>query len=259
MTTDTIIALSIIGLFFVAIILLTVILARRAPQAEHMAKPWVGNVVTGFVLMVLMTGIFVLLAIKDRAPWWSALFIVAFNLLCVCMIVPYFTRRMWVTDTCLIRQNFWGRKQMLYYRDVVKVVEQEYEVIFWFRSTPKWVIYAHDPKAEDPMLEAILEKIPKGQLDPDYPEPPVRLFANAVRGGAGEYYILWSIFYLLTLPILLMGIIGQSWIMTLIVLGVMAIWTVYMVLAVCSAKRAHASEKWANVAKFCWKKGVLRP
>jgi hypothetical protein len=47
--------------------------------------------------------------------------------------------------------------------------------------------------------------------------------------------------------------------MTLIVLGVMAIWTVYMVLAVCSAKRAHASEKWANVAKFCWKKGVLRP
>ena len=141
----------------------------------------------------------------------------------------------------------------------VKVVEQECEVIFWFRSTPKWVIYAHDPKAEDPMLAAILEKIPKGQLDPDYPEPPVRLFANAVRGGAGEYYVLWSIFYLLTLPILLMGIIGQSWIMTLIVLGVMAIWTVYMVLAVCSAKRAHASEKWANVAKFCWKKGVLRP
>ena len=76
MTTDTIIALSILGLFFVAIILLTVILARRAPQAEHMAKPWVGNVVTGFVLMVLMTGIFVPLAIKDRAPWWSALFIV---------------------------------------------------------------------------------------------------------------------------------------------------------------------------------------
>lgn len=259
MTTDTIIALSIIGLFFVAIILLTVILARRAPQAEHMAKPWVGNVVTGFVLMVLMTGMFVPLAIKDRAPWWSALFIVAFNLLCVCMIVPYFTRRMWVTDTCLIRQNFWGRKQMLYYRDVVKVVEQEYEVIFWFRSTPKWVIYAHDPKAEDPMLEAILEKIPEGQLDPDLPEPPVRLFVNAVCGGAGGYYALWTVFYLLTFPFLIMGIVGRSWVMTLIVVVLMAIWTVYIVLAVRSAKRAHASEKWANIARHCWKKGSLRP
>ena len=259
MTTDTIIALSIIGLFFVAIILLTVILARRAPQAEHMAKPWVGNVVTGFVLMVLMTGIFVPLAIKDRAPWWSALFIVAFNLLCVCMIVPYFTRRMWVTDTCLIRQNFWGRKQMLYYRDVVKVVEQEYEVIFWFRSTPKWVIYAHDPKAADPMLEAILEKIPEGQLDPDLPEPPVRLFANAVCGGAGGYYALWTVFYLLTFPFLIMGIVGRSWVMTLIVVVLMAIWTVYIILAVRSAKRAHASEKWANIARHCWKQGSLRP
>lgn len=259
MTTDTIIALSIIGLFFVAIILLTVILARRAPQAEHMAKPWVGNVVTGFVLMVLMTGIFVPLAIKDRAPWWSALFIVAFNLLCVCMIVPYFTRRMWVKDTCLIRQNFWGRKQMLYYRDVVKVVEQEYEVIFWFRSTPKWVIYAHDPKADDPMLTAILERIPESQLNPDYPEPPVRPLTNAVRGGVGGYYFLWSIVYLLASPALLMGIVGRSWIMTLIVLAVLSVWTVYIILAVRSAKRAHASEKWANIARHCWKKGSLRP
>jgi hypothetical protein len=45
----------------------------------------------------------------------------------------------------------------------------------------------------------------------------------------------------------------------LIVLAIMAIWTVYIVLAVRSAKRAHASEKWANIAGPCWKKGSLRP
>ena len=259
MTTDIIIALGIIGLFFAAVVVLTVILARRAPKAEHMAKPWAGNMVLGVIIMVLMTGIFIPLAIRDQAPWWSALFIVAFDLPGVCLIVSYYTCRMWVTDTYLIRQNFWGRRQMLSYRDVVKIVEQECEVIFWFRGTPKWVIYARDPKADDPMLEAILEKIPAGQLDPDLSEPPVRLFANAVRGGAGGYYVLWGIVYLLTLPVLLMGIVGRSWVATLIVLVIMTVWTVYIVLAVYSAKRAHASEKWVNVAKHCWKKGALRP
>ncbi len=259
MTSDTIIALGIIGLFFVAVIVLTVILARRAPKAEHMAKPWVGNMVIGIVIMACMTGIFVLLMIQDHAPWWSTVFIILFDLLGVSLIVSYYNCRMWVTDTCLIQQNFWGRKKNLYYHDIVKIVEQDYEVIFWFRDTPKWLIYARDPKADDPMLEAILEKIPEGQLDPDLPEPPVRLFANAVYGGTAGYYIIWSIFYLLTLPILLMGIVGRFWVMTLIVLVIMAIWTVYLVLAVYSAKRAHASEKWANVAKHCWKKGALRP
>ena len=47
MTPDTIIALGIIGLFYLAVAVLTVILARRAPKAEHMAKPWAGNMVLG--------------------------------------------------------------------------------------------------------------------------------------------------------------------------------------------------------------------
>ena len=259
MTPDTIIALGIISLFYIAVAVLTVILAHRAPKVEHMAKPWVGNMVLGVVFMVLMTGIFILLFIKDHAPWWSALFIVAFNLLGVSLIVSYYNCRLWVADTCLIQQGFWGHKKEWHYRDIVKIVEQGYEVIFWFRGTEKWLIYARDPKTDDPMLEAILEKIPESQLDPDLSEPPVRPFANAVYGGAGGYYAIWAIIYLLTLPILAMGIVGRSWIMTLIVLVIMAIWTVYIVLAVGSAKRAHASEKWANIAKHCWKKGALRP
>ena len=109
------------------------------------------------------------------------------------------------------------------------------------------------------MLAAILERIPEGQLDPNLPEPPVRLFSNAVYGGAGGYYAIWTVVYLLALPILLMGMVGRSWVMTLIVLVLMAVWTVYIVLAVRSAKRAHASEKWANIARHCWKQGSLRP
>lgn len=209
--------------------------------------------------MALITAIFIPLAIKDRAPWWTALFIVAFDLLGVCLIISYYNCRLWVTDTCLIQQDFWGRKKEWCYRDVVKIVEQGYEVIFWFRNTEKWLIYARDPEGEDPMLAAILERIPEGQLDPDLPEPPVRLFSNAVYGGAGGYYALWTVFYLLALPILLMGMVGRSWVMTLIVLVLMAVWTVYIVLAVRSAKRAHASEKWANIARHCWKQGSLRP
>jgi hypothetical protein len=258
MNTDMIIALASIGIFFVAVIVLTVILAHRAPKAEHMAKPWVGNMVMGIVFMACMTGMFVPLMIKDHAPW-GAIFLILFNLLGVSLIVSYYTCRLWVTDTCLIQQNFWGRKKEWYYRDIVKIVEQCHEVIFWFRNTQKWLIYARDPKADDPMLEAILEKIPEGQLDPDLPEPPVRLFANAVCGGAGGYYALWTVFYLLTFPFLIMGIVGRSWVMTLIVVVLMAIWTVYIILAVRSAKRAHASEKWANIARHCWKKGSLRP
>ena len=259
MTPDTIIALGIMGLFYFAVAVLTVILARRAPKAEHMAKPWVGNMVLGIVFMVLITAIFIPLAIKDRAPWWTALFIVAFNLLGVSFIISYYNCRLWVADTCLIQQDFWGRKKEWRYRDVVKVVEQGYEVIFWFRNTEKWLIYARDPKGEDPMLAAILERIPEGQLDPNLPEPPVRLFSNAVYGGAGGYYALWAVFYLLALPFLLMGMVGRSWVMTLIVLALVAVWTVYIVLAVRSAKRAHASEKWAKIAKHCWKQGSLRP
>lgn len=38
MTPDTVIALGIMGLFYLAVAVLTVILARRAPKAEHMAK-----------------------------------------------------------------------------------------------------------------------------------------------------------------------------------------------------------------------------
>jgi hypothetical protein len=259
MTPDTIIALGIIGLFYFAVAVLTVILARHAHKAEHMAKPWAGNMILGIVCMAIITGIFIPLAIKDRAPWWSALFIVAFNLLGVSLIVSYYNCRLWVADTCLIQQNFLGRRKEWYYRDIVKIVEQGHEVIFWFRNTPKWLIYARDPKADDPMLEAILEKIPEGQLDPDLPEPPVRLFANAVCGGAGGYYALWTVFYLLTFPFLIMGIVGRSWVMTLIVVVLMAIWTVYIILAVRSAKRAHTSEKWANIARHCWKNGSLRP
>lgn len=258
MTMDMIVALASIGIFFAAVIVLTVVLACRAPKAEYMAKPWVGNAVVGFVIMALMTGIFTPLMIEGQAPW-SAAFIIPFDLLCFCLVVSYYTCRMWVTDTCLMRQSFWGRKRKLYYRDVVKIVERDCEMIFWFRDTPKWLIYARAPKADDPMLEAILEKISEGQLDPDLSEPPVRLLENAVRGGAVGYYVLWGIVYLLLLPILLMGIVGRSWIMTWIVLGFIAVWTVYVALAVCSAKRAHASEKWASVAKHCWKKGALRP
>lgn len=259
MTTDTIITLGIIGFFFAAVTVLTVILALRAPKAEHVAKPWAGNMVFGIIFMVLITGIFIPLAIKEHAPWWSALCVVTFDLLGVSLIVGYYNCRMWVTDTCIMRQNFLGCKQMLCYRDIVKIVGQGYEVIFWFRNTEKWLIYARDPKADDPLLEAILKKIPEGQLNPNLPEPPVRLLENAVYGGVGGYCALWMIVYLLTLSVLLMGIVGRSWVVTLIVLAIVAIWTVYVVLAVCSAKRAHASEKWANIAEHCWKKGALRP
>lgn len=80
-----------------------------------------------------------------------------------------------------------------------------------------------------------------------------------VDGGAGGYYAIWTVVYLLALPILLMGIVGRSWIVTLIVLALVAVWTLYIVLALRSAKRAHASEKWGNIAKYCWKQGSLRP
>jgi hypothetical protein len=258
MTTNMMISLVSIGLFSAAVILLNIILAIRAPRFEPMAKPWVGNVVTGYICMGVMTGIFVPLMIKDDAPW-GAIFIILFDLLCMCMIVPYYTCRMWPADTCIIQQNFRGCRREWYYKDIVKIVRQDCEVIFWFKGTSKWLIYGHDPKADDPMLTAILERIPESQLNPDYPEPPVRPLTNAVRGGVGGYYFLWSIVYLLASPVLLMGIVGRSWIMTLIVLAVLSVWTVYIVLAVRSARRAHASEKWANIARHCWKKGSLRP
>lgn len=258
MTPEIIISLASIGLFSAAVILLNVILAIRAPKHEPMAKPWVGNAVVGYICVGLMTGIFVPLMIQDNAPW-GAIFLILFDLLGVALIVSYYTCRMWASDACIVRQNFWGRKTEWYYQDVVKIVEQDYEVIFWFKNTPKRLIYGHDPKADDPLLTAILEKIPEGQLDPDLPEPPVRLLDNAVRGGVGGHCFLWGIVYLLTLPILLMGVVGRSWVVTLIVLAVLSVWTVYIVLAVRSARRAHASEKWANIAKHCWKKGALRP
>lgn len=73
MTTDTIITLGIIGLFFVAVTVLTVILALRAPKAEHIAKPWAGNMVFGIIFMVLITGIFIPLAIKEHCRKKGAL------------------------------------------------------------------------------------------------------------------------------------------------------------------------------------------
>ena len=149
MTTDTIIALGIMGLFYLAVAVLTVILARRAHKAEHMAKPWAGSMILGIICMAIITGIFIPLAIKDHAPWCTA--------------------------------------------------------------------------------------------------------AQAGTTPSGRSSTCWA------LPILLMGMVGRSWVMTLIVLVLMAVWTVYIVLAVRSAKCAHASEKWGNIAKYCWKQGSLRP
>lgn len=246
-----------VGVFFIAVAVLTVILALRAPKAEHMAKTFVGNLVVGIFVILFFTGFTLMFLIKDRDPW--ALICLSFNLLGVIPIVMYYNCRMWLTDSCIIRQNFWGRRREWYYKDIVQIEEKGIEVIFHFRNTQKWLVYARDPKIDDPMLETIRAKIPKEQLIDDLPVPPVRLFEHAVYGDARGYYIIWGILYLLTLPFLLMGIVGRSWVMTLIVLVIIAAWTVYIVLAVYSAKRAHASEKWATVAKHCFKNGALRP
>ncbi len=238
----------------IAISLLGIYMARHVPRSDHVVKPHPANLIVGVFFVLFITGAVVGFLIKDRDP--GALFAMPFTLLGVSLIVYYYNCRTWLADSSIIQRNFWGRKREMSYTDIVKIEEEGLEITIHFKSSQKRLVYPKSTVGTDYMLETIRAHVSEEQLKDDLPVPPVRLFENSVYNASG-FYAIWIILYVLGIANVVLGF--WFWPMFPIGIGFMALLTGYIVLSVYSAKRAHASEKWAKVAKRCFKNGYLKP
>ena len=238
----------------IAISLLGIYMARHVPRSDHVVKPHPVNLISGIIFVMFVTVAVVGFLIKDRDP--GALFAMPFTLLGVSLIVYYYNCRTWLTDSSIIQRNFWGRKREMSYTDIVKIEEEGMEITIHFKSSQKRLVHPKNTVGTDYMLETIRSHVSEEQLKDDLPVPPVRLFENSVYDVSG-FYAIWVILYVLGVAYLVLGF--WFWPMIPIGLVFMALLTGYIVLSVYAAKRAHVSEKWAKVAKRCFKKGYLKP
>lgn len=245
-----------ISVFLINIVisLLGIYLSHHVPHSNHIVKPHPANLVVGVIYVLCVTGAVVAFLIKDRDP--KALFAMPLNLLGVSICVYYYNCRTWLTDSSIIQRNFWGRKREMPYTDIIKIEEEGLEITIHFKSTQKRLVYSKSTVGTDHMLETIRSHVCAEQLNDDLPVPPVRLFENSVYNASG-FYAIWAILYVLGIVYVVLGV----WIRLLMPIGLvfMVLLTAYIFLSVYSAKRAHVSEKWAKVAKHCFKNGYLKP
>ena len=247
--------------YFISVLLINVIIslfgiymARHIPRSDHVVKPHPENLIVGILVVLFFSSATLYYLIKDRDP--GALFVMTFTLLGISLIVYYYNCRTWLTDSSIIQRNFWGRKREMPYTDIVKIEEEGLEITIHFKSSQKRLVYPKSTVGTDYMLETIRSHVSEEQLKDDLPVPPVRLFDHSVYDASG-FYAIWVILYVLGIACLVLGF--WFWPMIPIGLVFMALLTGYIVLSVYSAKRAHASEKWAKVAKRCFKDGYLKP
>ncbi len=238
----------------IVISLLGIYLSHHAPRSDHVVKPHPANLIVGVFFVLFITGAVVGFLIKDRDP--GALFAMPFNLLGVSLIVYYYNCRTWLTDSSIIQRNFWGRKREMSYMDIVKIEEDGLEITIHFKSSQKRLVYPKSTVGTDYMLETIRSHVFEEQLNDDLPVPPVRLFKNSVYDVSG-FYAIWVILYVLGIVFVVLGF--WFWLMIPMGLVFIVLLTGYIFLSVYSAKRAHVSEKWAKVAKHCFKNGYLKP
>lgn len=237
----------------IAVSLLGIYMARHVPRSDHIVKPHPANLIVGILVVLFFSSAVLYFLIKDRDP--GALFAMPFSLLGVSLIVYYYNCRTWLTDSSIIQRNFWGRKREMSYADIVKIEEEGLEITIHFKSSQKRLVYPKSTVGTDYMLETIRSNVSEEQLKDDLPVPPVRLFENSVYNASG-FYAIWVILYVLGIVFVVLGF--WFWPMIPIGLVFMALLTVYIVLSVYSAKRAHVSLKWAKVAKRCFKDGYLK-
>lgn len=237
----------------IAVSLLGIYMARHVPRSDHVVKPHPANLIVGILVVLFFSSAVLFFLIKDRDP--GALFAMPFSLLGVSLIVYYYNCRTWLTDSSIIQRNFWGRKREMSYTDIVKIEEEGMEITIHFKSSQKRLVYPKSTVGTDYMLETIRSNVSEEQLKDDLPVPPVRLFENSVYNASG-FYAIWVILYVLGIVFVVLGF----WFWPMIPTGLvfMALLTVYIVLSVYSAKRAHVSLKWAKVAKRCFKDGYLK-
>lgn len=246
-----------IGLIYLLVGLFNVYSTKDRSCKGNVVKSNIACLIVGIIgtLFFCGLGIWFLLQTREAASW--SLF--GIGILLTSIIIFYFQCRIFYDDEKFIVRNFFGKKKTIIYKDIIRI-EQGLDIIIK-TDKDKIVVYNYLIGRGD-FLRMIVSRVPEAlaenaQKATDH--PVVRPFREAVW-RPGDSIFLYVLLYLVIASLFVICFFaGDKWI-AVFCLGVFftLLWSAFVFVSIHSAKRAHSSEFWRKVAKYCFKEGYLK-
>lgn len=191
---------------------------------------------------------------QDPASW----VVFSFSLLSIPLIIAYFQCRIFYDNEKMLVRNFFGRKKMVYYAEIIDVKNDTNTLIE--TNDGSSVRIPNDLEGRFELLMTLASQL-SGKIGNHTraaaKNPPVRAFRDSVW-RSGEIIVAFVLVYAVIIALAVMGLFVSNGapILWMALVGAI-VWTACVFLSIHSAKRAHRSAFWKKIACICFKERYL--